>query len=137
MVSLIRPWRRTARGQPSMRPLQPSSAGSQCYGSAVLASLSAAVARPEERKRHAHNRDAGANKIPPVGFLAVHDPAPAVGQDDEEAAVDGVQAPEVRRRLQRRDEAVPALRKLCVSFVISSSWLRSTVPAPGWSEASS
>ncbi len=35
-------------------------------------------------------------------------PAPGIGQHDEEAAVDGVQAAEVRRRLQRRDEAVPA-----------------------------
>ena len=58
----------------SRRPLQSMFPRSQFTGAAVAASLSTAVARPEERKRHADNCNAGANDIPAVGLLAVHDP---------------------------------------------------------------
>ena len=72
-------------------------------------SLRLQVARPEESKRDAGQRDAGADVVPRVGAVAVDGPAPEVGQDDEEAAVDGVQAAKVGRRLQRRYEAVPTV----------------------------
>ena len=66
------------------------------------------MARPEEGERDAGQRDARADVVPRVGAVPVDGPAPEVGQDDEEAAIDGVQATEVGRRLQRRYKAVPA-----------------------------
>ena len=78
-------------------------------------SLRLQMARPKKRERDTRERDAAASIVAGVGSVPVDRPAPGVGQDNEEAAVDSIQAAEVGRRLQRRDEAVPAA-DACIRF---------------------
>src|SRR5215471_7262108 len=57
--------------------------------------MGSSSSRGEEDDADAGGYDAGAEPVVAIGAVAVYDPAPQEGHDDEDAAVSGVNAAEV------------------------------------------